>query len=113
MPGNPLILVRRVPGTSPRLVSRTGVPFPINKAIREIQGRSFNEENAWRGNIVIAKYRGGGVDPFMSLIDISMADFPIIKNHFLHRGPTAQVCTGAVERVESPNLSFLNRIEHF
>ncbi|KAH8118491.1 hypothetical protein DFH11DRAFT_676999 [Phellopilus nigrolimitatus] len=87
------------------VVSRTGAPFPINKAIREIQGRSFIEENAWRGNIVIAKYRGGGSDPFMSLIDISMADFPILKNYLLNRGPTGQVCSGPIRRVELSNTS--------
>lgn len=81
-------------------MSRTGAPFPINRAIREIQGSSFNESNAWRGNVVIAKYRGGGSDPFMSLIDISMADFPILKNYLLNRGPTGQVGSGPARRVE-------------
>ena len=38
-------------------VSRDGMPFAINKTIREIQGRSFKESSAWRGNIVVAKYR--------------------------------------------------------
>lgn len=87
-------------------VSRTGAPFPINRAIREIQGRSYSDDNAWRGNIIVAKYRGGGNDPFMSFVDISMADFPILKNYFLNRGPSGQVCpTGSpIRRVELPDL---------
>jgi len=64
-------------------VSRDGVPFPINKAIREIQGRGFRESVAWRGNIVVAKYRES---PFSSLIPITMADFAILKNYLLTHG---------------------------
>ncbi|EJD01292.1 uncharacterized protein FOMMEDRAFT_88853 [Fomitiporia mediterranea MF3/22] len=85
-------------------MSRTGAPFPVNRAIREIQGSFFNESTAWRGNIIVAKYRGGGNDPFMSLIDISMADFPILKNYFLNRGPSGQVGSGPVIRVEFPDI---------
>ena len=48
--------------TSPYVIfyptlERGGMPFPVNKAIREIQGRNYNEDSAWRGNIVVAKYR--------------------------------------------------------
>ncbi|KAF8351244.1 hypothetical protein F5887DRAFT_936538 [Amanita rubescens] len=43
------------------IVSRDGMPFPVNKCIRDIQGQAFVEETAWRGNIVIAKYHE---DPF-------------------------------------------------
>lgn len=65
------------------------MPFPINKSIREIQGQAYKEEYAWRGNIVIAKYCD---NPFSSMIDTSMADFPILKNYLLtHRAPK-QVC---------------------
>jgi hypothetical protein len=32
-------------------VSRDGMPFAINKSIRDIQGRDFNEKYAWRGTI--------------------------------------------------------------
>ncbi|KAH9950097.1 hypothetical protein B0H21DRAFT_803411 [Amylocystis lapponica] len=60
------------------IVSRDGMPFPVNKCIREIQGSRYNEARAWRGNIVIAKYR----DPeFSTMMDTSMADFPIVKNY--------------------------------
>jgi len=68
-------------------VSRDGMPFPVNKSIREIQGRAFNDEYAWRGNIVIAKYCD---NPFSSMIDASMADFPILKNYLLTHGAPRQ-----------------------
>jgi len=68
-------------------VSRDGMPFPINKSIREIQGQAFKEEYAWRGNIVIAKYCDS---PFSSMIDASMADFPILKNYLLTHGAPKQ-----------------------
>jgi hypothetical protein len=69
------------------VVSRDGMPFPPNKSIREIQGRQFREESAWRGDIIIAKYRD---NPFSSMIDASMADFPILKNYLLtHGAPTS------------------------
>jgi len=64
-------------------VSRDGMPFAINKAIREIQGRGFTESAAWRGNIVVAKYRES---PFSSLISLSMADFAIMKNYLMTHG---------------------------
>lgn len=59
------------------VISRDGMAFPINKVIQEIQGRNFREPNAWRGSIVIAKYRD---NPFSSLTDISIADYPLIRN---------------------------------
>ncbi|RDB20547.1 hypothetical protein Hypma_012454 [Hypsizygus marmoreus] len=68
-------------------VSRDGMPFPVNKCIRDIQSRAFKEESAWRGNIVIAKYRD---NPFSSMIDASMADFPILKNYLLTHGAPRQ-----------------------
>jgi hypothetical protein len=61
-------------------VSRDGRLFPINKSIRGIQGKFFREEHGWRGDIIIAKYRD---NPFSSMIDASMADFPILKNYLL------------------------------
>lgn len=73
------------------VVSRTGATIPVNKAIKEIRGEGFVEEDAWRGNIIAAKYRGGGTNPFMSLMDMSMADFPLLKNHLMNRGPSGQV----------------------
>lgn len=64
-------------------VSRDGRPFPLNKMVQEIQGHAFQESTAWRGNIVVAKYRGS---PFMNMVDISMADYPLIRNWFLTHG---------------------------
>ncbi|KAL4264197.1 hypothetical protein AB1N83_004563 [Pleurotus pulmonarius] len=64
-------------------VSRDGMLFPINKSVREIQGPAFKEEVAWRGNIIVAKYRD---NPFSSMIDASMADFPILKNYLMTHG---------------------------
>jgi hypothetical protein len=69
-------------------VSRDGMPFPINKCIREMQGRAFSEETAWRGNIVIAKYRD---NPWTSLLDATMADFPLLRNYLMTHGPPPQV----------------------
>jgi hypothetical protein len=66
------------------VVSRDGMPFPINKTIQSIQGRGYREDSAWRGNIVVAKYRDN--DPFNAMIDASMADFPILKNYLLTHG---------------------------
>jgi len=64
-------------------VSRDGMAFPVNSAIREIQGRRFKEPYAWRGNIVVARYRES---PFSSLINANMADFPILKNYLMTHG---------------------------
>ncbi|KIK67969.1 hypothetical protein GYMLUDRAFT_801953 [Collybiopsis luxurians FD-317 M1] len=66
------------------VVSRDGMPFPVNKTIRDIQGRGYREATAWRGNVIVAKYRGDS--PFSSMIDASMADFPILKNYLLTHG---------------------------
>ena len=60
-------------------VSRDGMPFPINKCIREIQGSFYEETSAWRGNIVIVKYKDAR---YSEIVGASMADFPLIKNYF-------------------------------
>lgn len=59
-------------------VSRDGMPFPINKCVREIQGRFYREALAWRGNVIVAKYKD---TDYTSMVDVSMADFPIVKNY--------------------------------
>lgn len=71
------------------VVSRDGMPFPVNRAIRDIQGPAFNEDQAWRGDIIVAKYSD---NPFTSMMDASMADFIIIKNFLLTHGSPGQVC---------------------
>ena len=57
-------------------VSRDGMPFPINKCIKEVQGDKYQEAKAWRGNVVVAKYRD---QEYASMMDATMADFPIVK----------------------------------
>ncbi|KAF8204832.1 hypothetical protein BJ912DRAFT_1052157 [Pholiota molesta] len=71
------------------VVSRDGLPFPINKTLRDIQGHAYRPEYAWRGNIVVGKYRES---PFSSLMDASMADFPLIKNWFSNHGSPQSQC---------------------
>ena len=64
------------------VLSRDGMPFPSNKCIREVQGSFYKESAAWRGNIVVAKY----VDStYSSMAELSMADFPILKNYLSTR----------------------------
>ncbi|PIL36693.1 hypothetical protein GSI_00382 [Ganoderma sinense ZZ0214-1] len=70
------------------VISRDGMPFPVNKCIREIQlqAQTYDEARAWRGNLVIAKYRDAD---YSAMIDASMADFPIIKNYLsTHLAPS-------------------------
>ena len=61
------------------------MPFPINESIHAIKGEHYDEGNPWRGNIVVAKLSGQMQFQahFFSLTNASMADFAIIKNHFL------------------------------
>jgi hypothetical protein len=64
------------------VVSRDGMPFPVNRTVRDIQeevnkGRRLREDQLWRGNIVAAKFAD---DHYAQMIDASMADFPILKN---------------------------------
>ncbi|KAF9452000.1 hypothetical protein P691DRAFT_722734 [Macrolepiota fuliginosa MF-IS2] len=73
-------------------VSRDGMPFPINKCIRDLQGAAFQEEVAWRGNIVVGKYQG---HPFSNLVNASMADYPIVKNYFMTHGCTPEASCSA------------------
>ena len=71
------------------VLSRDGMPFPINKCLKEIQGPHYRENRAWRGNLVIAKYRD---DQLWTLMDASMADFPLLKNYLsTHYSPMVSV----------------------
>ena len=72
------------------LADRAGKPMPANEAIRNIQGNNYSGTTEWKGDIIIAKFRGGVGDPFSSIIDISMADFPILKNYLMRNGPEAE-----------------------
>ena len=60
------------------VLSRDGMPFPINKCLKEIQGPNYRENLAWRGNIIIAKYCD---EQLSALMDATMADFPLLKNY--------------------------------
>ena len=71
------------------VLSRDGMPFPVNKCIKEIQGPNYREHLAWRGNLVIAKYRD---DQLSALMDATMADFPLLKNYLsTHYSPMVSV----------------------
>ena len=65
------------------VVSRDGMPFPVNKTVRDIQGNSFRPDQAWHGSLVIAKYRD---TRYSQMMHASMADFPLIKNWLMHHG---------------------------
>ncbi|KAG6332121.1 hypothetical protein ID866_6966 [Astraeus odoratus] len=84
------------------VISRDGMPFPINKCIREIQGRFFREECAWRGNIIVAKYRES---PFSSMVNGSIADFPILRNYFMTHGAPGAVSSPANQAMVNMVLS--------
>lgn len=71
-------------------ISRDGMPFPINKCIREIQGSFYNESAAWRGNVVVAKYKD---TRYSAMMNASMADFPLVKNWFSSHNKSDQ-CYG-------------------
>ncbi|EPQ59510.1 hypothetical protein GLOTRDRAFT_34002 [Gloeophyllum trabeum ATCC 11539] len=76
------------------VISRDGMPFPVNKCVREIQGRLFREDAAWRGNLVVAKYAESS---FTSMMNASMADFPLIKNYLMqHKSPLTPVSPAGV-----------------
>jgi hypothetical protein len=71
------------------VLSRDGMPFPVNKCLKEIQGPHYRENLAWRGNLVIAKYRD---EQLSALIDATMADFPLLKNYLsTHYSPMVSV----------------------
>lgn len=66
-------------------VSSDGHPFPINKYAKLVQDKSFREDWAWRGNLVVVKYADIA---YSAMVDISMADFPLIKNYISTYGCT-------------------------
>ena len=66
------------------IISRDGMPFPVNKLVRDMQGRLFKEPEAWRGNLIVMKYRD---TQYSSMTSISMADFPILKNYLSTHRP--------------------------
>ncbi|KAL0949808.1 hypothetical protein HGRIS_009843 [Hohenbuehelia grisea] len=73
------------------VLSKDGQAFPVNKNVQEMKGTASRHEGAWRGNLIIAKYdisKGPtGPTPFPSMINASMADFPLIKNYLITHAP--------------------------
>ncbi|KAJ3556076.1 hypothetical protein NM688_g2231 [Phlebia brevispora] len=65
------------------VISKDGHPFPVNEYIKGLQGKLFKENKAWRGNIIISKYSDLR---YTDMKDISMADFPIVKNYLSDHG---------------------------
>jgi hypothetical protein len=77
------------------VVSHDGMPFPINRTVRDIQeevnkSQRLREDQLWRGNLVAAKFTD---NRFTQMTDASMADFPILKN-FLGTHPFPSSATG-------------------
>ncbi|TEB39418.1 hypothetical protein FA13DRAFT_1784175 [Coprinellus micaceus] len=64
--------------------SQDGLRFPINECIKAMKGKSFDEETAWRGTIVVAKCVDMSFDGNRAFTDITMADYVFVKNWFLH-----------------------------
>jgi hypothetical protein len=84
------------------VLSRDGMPFPINKCLKEIQGSNYREHLAWRGNLIIAKCRD---EQFSTLMDTTMADFPLLKNYLsTHNAPTASPTVSAFTVCLAPSL---------
>jgi len=85
------------------VLSRDGMAFPINKCLKEIQGPNYRENLAWRGNLVIAKYRD---EDFSVLMDATMADFPLLKNYLSkHYSPMVSVSPFLLLSYTSPHRS--------
>lgn len=82
------------------VLSRDNMPFPINKCLKEIQGLNYREPIAWRGNLIIAKFRDEQLSAFM---DASMADFPILKNYLSkHFPPTVSATVSRFLHLHHP-----------
>ncbi|KAJ7603608.1 hypothetical protein DFH06DRAFT_1350066 [Mycena polygramma] len=61
-----------------------GMLFPVNKTVQDIQGANLRDPDrqAWRGDILVGKINNREC-PFSSMLDASMADYPIIKNYMM------------------------------
>jgi hypothetical protein len=89
------------------VVSRDGMPFPVNRTVRDIQEelnkgpggrRMLHEDQLWRGNLVAAKFAD---NHFVQMMDASMADFPILKN-FLATHPSPIRITSSTSAAAQP-----------
>ncbi|KAF9779549.1 hypothetical protein BJ322DRAFT_363170 [Thelephora terrestris] len=70
------------------VLSRDGMPFPVNEFLKKEQGASFRETHAWRGNLVVAKYRD---ERHSTPMNATMADFPLLKNYLITHSPPGSV----------------------
>lgn len=66
-------------------ISKDGHPFPVNKYVKTLQGTYLQADFAWRGDLVVVKYADL---TYSAMIDISMADFPLVKNYLSTHGCT-------------------------
>lgn len=66
------------------VVSRDGMDFPLNKHLRGVHRVSSANVHAWRGDIVVGKYQDL---EYSAMVDMSIADFPLIKNYFVTHSP--------------------------
>ena len=97
------------------VVSRDGMPFPVNRTVRDIQeevnkGRRLREEQLWRGNIVAAKFAD---DRFTQMMDASMADFPILKNFLgTHASPGSGSASSSAVPTQHPTPTTTHSSPH-
>jgi hypothetical protein len=97
------------------VVSRDGMPFPVNRTVRDIQeevnkGRRLREDQLWRGNLVAAKFAD---DRFTQMMDASMADFPILKNFLgTHASPGSSASTSALPAQQHPTPTTTHSSPH-
>ncbi|KAF7789317.1 hypothetical protein EIP86_000261 [Pleurotus ostreatoroseus] len=76
------------------VVSRDNLPFPINQFAQKQLGYRFQEPRAWRGNLVIVKYAN---PDYTQMMNISMADFPLVKNYLTYNGCHIRVKVSAAD----------------
>jgi len=63
---------------------QSGEPLPINQAIAEIQGTRQRSQQAWKGDIIVAKYESLASG---TIIDMAPSDYVYIKNWFTFSYP--------------------------
>lgn len=67
------------------VISSDGRSFPVNRTIRSIQCKKWRPEVAWRGNLIVAKYKDKHC---LQMTDARMGDYALMSNWFLtHNSP--------------------------
>lgn len=66
------------------VISKDGLSFEVNHWIHHIQEDQHNQSNAWCGDIIVVKYKDSRL---LKMVNISMADWPIIKLFFQENTP--------------------------